>query len=37
MKEFINKCNVEYVHFIGCENIAELPGDPVLVGLTHKF
>lgn len=30
-------CSVEYVHFIGCENITEMPGDPLMLGLTHKF
>jgi hypothetical protein len=34
---FLNYHQIEYVHFIGCENIAEVPLDPLLFGLMHKF
>jgi hypothetical protein len=27
----------QYLHFIGCDNISEIPGDPLMLGLTHKF
>lgn len=37
IKSFL-ECNfVEYLHFVGCENIAEMPGDPLTLGLMHKF
>jgi len=37
LKGFLESCFVEYVHFMGCENIAEIPCDPTMVGLMDRF
>ena len=37
LKETLLGCGCEYVHFIGCESLMELPGDPVMLGLMHRF
>jgi hypothetical protein len=37
IKSFLECCYTQYVHFMGVENTAELPCDPLLVGLTHRF
>jgi hypothetical protein len=36
-KAYLNYHRIEYLHIMGCENIAEFPGDPILLGLTHKL
>jgi hypothetical protein len=37
VRSFLECCYIDYLHFIGCENIAEIPGDPLMLGLTFKF
>lgn len=37
VRTFLEGCYVDYIHFIGCENLAEMPGDPLMLGLTYKF
>ena len=34
---FFKQNNVEYLHFIGAENIAQIPGDPLLIALASKL
>ena len=33
LKDFLENASVEYVHFMGCDNLNEIPCDPVMVGL----
>jgi len=37
IRSFLTEHNIEYLHFIGCDNISEMPGDPLMLGLTHKL
>ena len=37
IRAFLADHNIKYLHFIGSDNISETPGDPLMLGLTHKF
>jgi hypothetical protein len=37
IQSFLKYHQIEYLHVIGSENLAEFPGDPLLLGLAHKL